>query len=95
MILRDHKLTSPKCFIHLHRIQNQIHHGNLSSIFSCNNNDDTYHIFHIDLYGLYKQALFGDNTLEKPYWFFFRSVQKWNSWMKHFGKTKSYTKSLS
>lgn len=54
--------------------------------------DDTYHIFHIDLYGIYKQALFGDNTLEKPYWFFFRSVQKWNSWMKHFGKSKSYAK---
>jgi acyl-CoA-binding protein len=55
-------------------------------------NDDSYHIFHNILYGLYKQALFGNNTSQKPYWFFFHSVRKWNSWMKHFGKSKDDAK---
>jgi diazepam-binding inhibitor (GABA receptor modulating acyl-CoA-binding protein) len=46
----------------------------------------------IVIYGLYKQALFGNNIVGKPYWFFFHKVAKWNSWKRHIGKTKNDAK---
>jgi len=46
----------------------------------------------IVVYGLYKQALFGDNIAVKPYWFFFHNMRKWNSWKKHTGKSKNEAK---
>jgi diazepam-binding inhibitor (GABA receptor modulating acyl-CoA-binding protein) len=46
----------------------------------------------IIIYGLYKQALFGDNIAVKPYWFFFHNMSKWNSWKKHAGKSKNDAK---
>lgn len=44
------------------------------------------------IYGLYKQALFGDNNVVRPYWFFFRNTHKWYSWKKHVGKSKNDAK---
>ena len=44
------------------------------------------------VYGLYKQSLFGDNIAVKPYWFNFKSLNKWKSWKKEFGKTKDDAK---
>ena len=46
------------------------------------------------VYGIYKQSLFGNNRVEKPYWFNYRSVNKWNSWKNQFGKTKEEAKLL-
>jgi acyl-CoA-binding protein len=46
----------------------------------------------IIIYGLYKQSLFGDNNVNKPYWFFFHNMNKWNSWKKHLGKSKNDAK---
>ena len=46
----------------------------------------------IVIYGFYKQALFGDNNIKKPYWFYFHSINKWNSWKENFGKTKNDAK---
>ena len=42
----------------------------------------------LKIYGLYKQALFGDNTVDKPGFFNFRDRKKWGSWMDEKGKTK-------
>ena len=44
------------------------------------------------MYGLYKQSLFGDNIAVKPYWFNFRSLNKWKCWKKELGKTKNDAK---
>jgi len=44
------------------------------------------------VYGLYKQSLFGDNIANKPYWFNFRSLNKWKSWKREYGKTKDQAK---
>jgi len=44
------------------------------------------------VYGLYKQSLFGDNLTLKPYWFNFRSSNKWHSWKKELGKSKEDAK---
>ena len=44
------------------------------------------------LYGLYKQALFGDNKTPCPYFFYFKSREKWNLWNKHIGKNKKNAK---
>ena len=44
------------------------------------------------IYGLYKQALFGDNNVNKPYWFFFHNMNKWNSWKKNQYKSKDDAK---
>ncbi len=44
------------------------------------------------VYGLYKQSLFGDNIASKPYWFNFRSLNKWKSWKREYGKTKDQAK---
>jgi acyl-CoA-binding protein len=46
----------------------------------------------IIIYGLYKQSLFGNNNVNKPYWFFFHNMNKWNSWKKHLGKSKNDAK---
>jgi len=42
----------------------------------------------IVIYGFYKQALFGDNKVVKPYWFYFHNMNKWNSWKENLGKSK-------
>ena len=49
----------------------------------------------LKLYGLYKQALFGDNIAPRPYFFNIKSVNKWYAWKKHFGKTKYEAKTDS
>jgi diazepam-binding inhibitor (GABA receptor modulating acyl-CoA-binding protein) len=36
-----------------------------------------------NLYGLYKQATVGDNNTEKPSFFNFIGVKKWNGWEKY------------
>jgi acyl-CoA-binding protein len=55
-------------------------------------NDDSYYIFYVTLYGLYKQSLFGNNNCNKPYWFYFNDIIKWNSWKRQYGKTKDEAK---
>jgi len=42
----------------------------------------------LKIYGLYKQSLFGDNTVDKPGLFDFRGKKKWYSWSNEKGKTK-------
>ena len=42
----------------------------------------------IVIYGFYKQSLFGDNKVVKPYWFYFYNMNKWNSWKENLGKSK-------
>ena len=56
------------------------------------NNEITYADF-LQIYGHYKQALFGDNTEQKPYWFYFHKVNKWKSWKENMGKSKNDAKS--
>jgi diazepam-binding inhibitor (GABA receptor modulating acyl-CoA-binding protein) len=34
----------------------------------------------LELYGLYKQATVGDINIEKPYFFKFEELAKWNAW---------------
>jgi diazepam-binding inhibitor (GABA receptor modulating acyl-CoA-binding protein) len=46
----------------------------------------------LKLYGLYKQALFGDNTVVKPHFFYFNSCKKWYSWKAEKGKSKIQAK---
>jgi len=46
----------------------------------------------LKLYGLYKQSLFGDNKVYKPYFFYIKSSNKWNAWKKEFGKSKNQAK---
>lgn len=55
-------------------------------------NDDSYNIFYLTLYGLYKQSLFGNNYCNKPYWFYFNDVMKWEYWKKQYGKSKDEAK---
>lgn len=40
-------------------------------------------------YGLYKQALFGDNETVKPSCFKFEALEKWKAWMAHKGKSRN------
>lgn len=42
----------------------------------------------LKMYGLYKQALFGNNDLEKPWFFYFKYNNKWFAWKNNYGKTK-------
>jgi diazepam-binding inhibitor (GABA receptor modulating acyl-CoA-binding protein) len=42
----------------------------------------------LKLYGLYKQAKFGDNNTSKPWAFQFELSAKWNAWMLNKGKSK-------
>ena len=51
----------------------------------------TYDDF-IIIYGFYKQSLFGDNNVLKLYWFYFHSMNKWNSWKENLGKSKNDAK---
>ena len=37
----------------------------------------------LKLYGLYKQAKFGDNTKTKPYFWNKIEIAKWNAWNKY------------
>jgi acyl-CoA-binding protein len=46
----------------------------------------------LKLYGLYKQSLFGDNKVSKPYFFYIKSSNKWIAWKKEFGKSKNQAK---
>jgi acyl-CoA-binding protein len=46
----------------------------------------------LKIYGLYKQSLFGDNIAPKPYFFYFKSLNKWTAWKQQFGKSKSDAK---
>ena len=46
----------------------------------------------LKLYGLYKQSLFGDNKVQKPYFFNIKSLNKWNAWKKEFGKSNTEAK---
>lgn len=34
----------------------------------------------LKLYGLYKQAIFGKNTTDKPSMFSYRALKKWSAW---------------
>jgi len=40
------------------------------------------------LYGLFKQAKFGDNNNDKPSFINFKETKKWSSWNENKGKTK-------
>ena len=40
------------------------------------------------LYGLYKQATIGDIKIDKPSFFNFKEVSKWNAWEKMKGMNK-------
>jgi diazepam-binding inhibitor (GABA receptor modulating acyl-CoA-binding protein) len=42
----------------------------------------------LKLYGLYKQALFGDNTTQQPGMFDLRGRAKYNAWSELKGKSK-------
>ena len=42
----------------------------------------------LKLYGLYKQALFGDNTSQQPSMFDLRGRAKYNAWNELSGKSK-------
>ena len=42
----------------------------------------------LKIYGLYKQSLFGDNEIEKPWFFYLKSNRKWLSWKNNYGKNK-------
>ncbi|VDN51752.1 unnamed protein product [Dracunculus medinensis] len=42
----------------------------------------------LELYALYKQALFGDNTTVKPGLIDFKGCAKWNAWTKKKGCCK-------
>lgn len=46
----------------------------------------------LKLYGLYKQALFGNNTAPQPWFFFERDLEKWIAWNLENGKTKEQAK---
>jgi acyl-CoA-binding protein len=46
----------------------------------------------LNLYGLYKQALFGNNDTPKPWFFLYKNNNKWNAWKKHYNKSKNQSK---
>ena len=46
--------------------------------------DDTL----LQVYGLYKQAVLGDNTTEKPSFFNFKAAKKWEAWESLKGMSK-------
>jgi diazepam-binding inhibitor (GABA receptor modulating acyl-CoA-binding protein) len=46
----------------------------------------------LKLYGLYKQSLFGNNKNEKPNFFNYKELQKWNAWNEQAGKGRSNAK---
>ena len=43
----------------------------------------------LQLYGLYKQAMFGDNFDEEPVGFDFKAIAKHRAWMENKGKSAS------
>lgn len=47
---------------------------NIKSKLDISNEDKSF------LYGHYKQAIYGDNTSEKPAFYDFLGVHKWNAW---------------
>jgi acyl-CoA-binding protein len=46
----------------------------------------------LKLYGLYKQAKFGNNKTEKPCILDFKGKEKWNTWNNEAGKEKNKAK---
>lgn len=46
----------------------------------------------LKLYGLYKQSLYGNNKTEKPDFFNFKEISKWNAWNDESGKGRSNAK---
>ena len=42
----------------------------------------------LQLYGLYKQAKFGNNNTEKPGFLDFKGSKKWNSWNENMNLSK-------
>ena len=42
----------------------------------------------LKLYGLFKQANFGDNTTQEPSFYDLRGKAKWNAWNEHLGESK-------
>ena len=44
------------------------------------------------LYGLYKQALFGNNNTSQPSVFNIKEKAKWDAWKNQYGKSKSSAK---
>lgn len=48
----------------------------------------------LKLYGLYKQAIEGDNESERPGGFDFKAAAKYNSWLGFKGKSKSEATAL-
>ena len=59
-----------------------------NSIRYINNLDSNTKFNFLKIYGLYKQALFGDNEIEKPWFFYLKSNNKWLAWKNNYGKTK-------
>ncbi len=46
----------------------------------------------LNIYGLYKQSLFGNNDTPKPWRFLIKSNNKWSAWKDHYGKSKLESK---
>lgn len=46
----------------------------------------------LNIYGLYKQSLFGDNNTPKPWFFMIKNNNKWFAWKNHYGKSKLQSK---
>lgn len=44
----------------------------------------------LNLYGLYKQINFGDNTTPQPNFFDFRGLAKWNAWNVYKGISSKF-----
>ena len=44
------------------------------------------------LYGLYKQTMYGNINVEKPYFFYFAARSKWNSWNSNKDKNTDQAK---
>ena len=42
----------------------------------------------LKLYGLYKQAIFGNNNQDKPFFLDIKGTKKWDSWYKNKNKSK-------
>lgn len=42
----------------------------------------------LKLYGLYKQAVYGENTTSKPYFYDLKGIKKWEHWNENKGLNK-------
>ena len=46
----------------------------------------------LNLYGLYKQSIYGNNNTERPGFMDFTAKSKWDAWKKHLGKNSDTAK---